>query len=49
MQAQVQAAAQAGQLNQFHETLRQQNLPPGQKTYQEPPEHHYLNPMNVEC
>ena len=52
MQAQIQAAmaaAQAGQLDQFHEALRQQNLPPGRKTYQEPPGRHSLGPMNVEC
>jgi len=52
MQAQVQAAlaaAQAGQLDQFHEALRQQNLPPGRKTYQEPPGRHSLGGMTVEC
>ena len=51
-QAQAQAAhaaAQAGQLDQFHEALRQQNLPPGRKAYQEPLARHSLGGMNVEC
>jgi hypothetical protein len=48
MQTQVQAA-QAGQLDQFHEALRQQNLAPGWKTYQEPPGCHSLGGMTVEC
>jgi len=45
----AQAAAQAGQLDQYLETLRQQNLPPGRKAYQEPLGRHSLGPMNVEC
>jgi hypothetical protein len=44
-----QAAAQAGQLDQYCEALRQQNLPPGRKGYQEPAGRHSLGPMNVEC
>jgi len=45
----AQAAAQAGQLDQYFEALRQQNLPPGRKAYQEPLGHHSLGPMNVKC
>jgi hypothetical protein len=45
----AQAAAQAGQLDQYLEALRQQNLPSGRKAYQEPLGRHSLGPMNVEC
>jgi hypothetical protein len=45
----AQAAAQAGQLDQYLEAFRQQNLPPGRKAYQEPLGRHSLGPMNVEC
>jgi hypothetical protein len=48
-QAEAAQAAQAGQLDQYIEALRQQNLPPGRKAYQEPFGCHFLGPMNVEC
>jgi hypothetical protein len=45
----AQQAAQAGQLDQFMENLRQQNLPPARKAYQEPLARHSLGGMTVEC
>jgi len=45
----AQAAAQVGQLDQYLEALRQQNLPSGRKAYQEPLGHHSFGSMNIEC